>query len=497
MHIKFLRAGRSGQKAAAYLLKKRQDEEVIVRRGDPVFFADLVDSLGYKNPYSSAVVAFAPDDKPTEEQIEEVIEGFKRTAWAGLREEDFCILVVEHRKKNGEGTHLHFLVANYHLSRKRYFEPAPPGWQKRYDLLRDYFNLKYGWARPDDPKRARKVQPGYLAFPGVGAEKRQVLAWAESMAEMGLSLEEIAEVARASGAEVPRMGTDYVTLMWGKQRVRVRTPAGKKGKKEVEAVSIEEQERKWQRVLERIATKNREKYEQKGEREHGKARERNYTGERNGISVTGTSRDSLPGVQTRSATGAEPELGFRNLGVLSSAPRLGLGRRPGGRVSDQVQRLGASETSERRRQRITRGRNGIRIGWAHQESNGTATARGGGDGTPTRGIGSHGEARHSRTSRITAETRRPDAGMGGLWQALERLFSRLGDALKRANEAARRLCARAGEFCATAQRFVAARGVAGGILRQAARREVPRADVPKRDWPRRGWPPGRQGPGWG
>jgi hypothetical protein len=34
---------------------------------------------------------------------------------------------------------------------------------------------------------------------------------------------------------------------------------------------------------------------------------------------------------------------------------------------------------------------------------------------------------------------------------------------------------------------------AGGILRQAARREEPKADVP-----RPGWPPGRwQGPGWG
>jgi len=491
MHIKFLRAGRSGQKAVAYLLRKRQDEEVIVRRGDPVFFADLVDALNYKSPYSSAVVAFAPQDRPTEEQIEEVIEEVQRTAWAGLRQEDFCVLVVEHRKKNGEGTHLHFLFANYHLSRKRYFEPAPPGWQRRYYPLRNYLNAKYGWARPDDEKRARKVQP----FPGMGAEKWQVLAWAEAVAEMGLSAAKIAEMAKASGAKVPRMGTNYVTLAWGKHRVRIRTE--KRKRKEVDTATIEEQERKWQRVLERIATKNREKYEQKGEREHGKARERNYTGERNGISVTGTSRDSLPGVQTRSATSTETELGFRNMGVLSSAPRLGLGRRPRGGVSNKVQRLGASKTSERRRQRITRGRNGIRIGWAHQESNGTATARGGGDGTPTRGIGSHGEARHSRTSRITAETRRPDAGMGGLWQALERLFSRLGDALKHANEAARRLCARAGEFCATAQRFVAARGVARGILRQAARREAPRADVPKRDWPRRGWPPGRQGPGWG
>jgi hypothetical protein len=186
-----------------------------VRRGQPVFFAGLVDSLEYTNPYSSAVIAFAPQDEPTDEQIEEVIENFKKTAWAGLEDDDFSVLVVEHRRKDGKGTHLHFLIANYHIGRKKHFNPAPPGWQKRYDLLRDYLNSKYGWARPEDPKRARKVQPGYLAFPGVAAEKRQVLEWAEAMAEMGLGVREIAEVAQASGAEIVRSGNDYITWHGG------------------------------------------------------------------------------------------------------------------------------------------------------------------------------------------------------------------------------------------------------------------------------------------
>ena len=265
MHIKFIRPGRSGQKAVAYLLKKRPDEEVIVRRGEPVFFVALADSLGYKNPYSSAVIAFAPEDQPTEEQIEEVIEAFQRTAWPGLEDQDFCVLVVEHRKKDGKRTHLHFLIARHHISRGIHYNPAPPGWQKRYRLLRDYLNLKYGWARPDDEERARKVIPGYLAFPGVAAEKRQVLAWAEAIAEMGLGTEEIAEVARARGAEVVRMGTDYMTLAWGKQRVRirVRTPAEKKEKKEV---AVEEQKKKWQKALEKLARENQERYGLKGEK---------------------------------------------------------------------------------------------------------------------------------------------------------------------------------------------------------------------------------------
>ena len=495
MHVKFLRAGRSGQKAAAYLLRERADEEVIVRRGHPTFFADLVDSLEYKNPYSSAVIAFSPEDQPTEEQIEEVIESFKLTAWAGLDDQDFCILVVEHRKKDGKGTHLHFLIARHHISRGIHYNPAPPGWQKRYDLLRDFLNSKYGWARPDDPKRARKVQPGYLAFPGVGTEKRQVLSWAESMAEMGLGLEEIAEVAQASGAKVGRKGTDYVTLVWGKQRVRVRTPAEKKEKKEV-AETIEEQKKKWQKALEKLARENQERYGRKvekkqGEKKHGRA------GERNRNSVTGAGRDCVRGVQARSAAGAESESGLGSLVVLPFASRLGLGRRPGGRAPRKLQRLGRRKIPRIKQGGI--GSSGIRIRLAHQESNRTTGNRSRGAGTPPEGIRGLGGAHPGRAGGAAPgaggaapAAGSPEPGMAGLWAALEDLFRRLASALGQANTAARTLCA-------AAYRLVAARGVRGmrGAEQAgqppAARREGPRADVP-----RPGWPPGRwQGPGWG
>ena len=491
MHVKFLRAGRSGQKAAAYLLKERAAEEVIVRRGNPVFFVGLVDRLGYKNPYSSAVVAFAPGDKPTEEQIEEVIEGFKKTAWAGLEDQDFCILVVEHRRKDGKGTHLHFLVANHHISRKKHYNPAPPGWQKRYDLLRDYFNLKYGWARPDDPKRARKVQPGYLAFPGVGAEKRQVLEWAAGMAEMGLGAEEIAEVARASGAEVPRMGSDYITLAWGKQRVRVRIE--KKEKKEVRAPTIEEQKRKWQEAVERLAEENQKRYGQKGGKKHGRA------GERNRNSVTGAGRDRVRRVQTRNTAGADPGSGPGNLVVLQAHARMDVGRGPGRGVPRKLQRLGRARV---RRIKQGESKHGIRIQWVYQAGDGATARSGRGAEAPAGGIRGYGGARPGGAGGAAPAAGSPEPRMGGLWAALERLLRRLrrlGSALERANAATGRLCAAVGRLYGAVCRFVAAGGAAGGMrgaeqARQPpeARREEPRANVPGR-----GWPPGWQGPGWG
>jgi len=469
VHIKFIRPGRSGQKAVAYLLKKRPDEEVIVRRGEPVFFVALVDSLGYKNPYSSAVIAFAPEDQPTEEQIEEVIEAFQRTAWAGLEDDDFCILVIEHRRKDGKGTHLHFLIAQHHISRKIHYNPAPPGWQKRYDLLRDYLNLKYRWARPDDEKRARKVIPGYLAFPGVAAEKRQVLAWAEAIAEMGLGAGEIAEVARASGAEVVRMGPDYITLAWGKQRVRVRIEKKEKKeeKKEVETPTIEEQKTKWQRALERLATKNRERYEQKGERENGR---------RNRTSVTGAGQHRVRGVPAWSATGEEPGSKPGNMVVLPAHVRMDVGRGPGAGVPRRVQRLGRSAKIPRIKQ--GGGEHGIRIQWARQKGNGATAATDGGDGTPAKGIGSLDGTHHGGTRGAASAAGRPEPGMAGVWAALERLLRCLGSAnatVGRLYTAAHRLVA--------AEGMRPARGAEQAGQQLAARREEPGADVPKRGWP--------------
>ena len=77
MHIKFLRHGTgSAAKAAAYLLGERDHkgvdrDHVQVLIGDPAQVAAVADSLGTVHRYSSAVIAFHPDDRPTPEQIAE------------------------------------------------------------------------------------------------------------------------------------------------------------------------------------------------------------------------------------------------------------------------------------------------------------------------------------------------------------------------------------------------------------------------------------------
>ena len=90
MHIKFLARGTgSARDAADYLLGERDAvgkprEGVEVLRGNPDMVAAVADSLDFEHRYTSGVIAWAPDDRPTDEHIEAVLDAFEETAWAGL-----------------------------------------------------------------------------------------------------------------------------------------------------------------------------------------------------------------------------------------------------------------------------------------------------------------------------------------------------------------------------------------------------------------------------
>ena len=84
MMIKFLGFGKgSGQRASTYLLSLK-DHSVKVRagvtvlRGDPGLVGQVADSLDFRHHYTSGVLAWAPDDKPTSDQIEKVLDSFKK-----------------------------------------------------------------------------------------------------------------------------------------------------------------------------------------------------------------------------------------------------------------------------------------------------------------------------------------------------------------------------------------------------------------------------------
>ena len=161
MMIKFHKASRSGGAAADYLEddkdhQGRTRENVEVLRGDPFRVGQIADSLDFKHRLTAGVIAWAPADNPTTEQIEEVLDNFERLAWAGLEPDRYAWSAVRHDEPSG-GVHIHIMAARVDLQTGKSLNIAPPGWQRDFDPLRDALNIKHGWARPDDPARTGDV----------------------------------------------------------------------------------------------------------------------------------------------------------------------------------------------------------------------------------------------------------------------------------------------------------------------------------------------------
>ena len=72
MHLKFLPHGKGSARAAVNYLVGEQDAEghrregVEVLRGNPDMVAAVADSLEFERKYTSVVIAWAPEDQPTE-----------------------------------------------------------------------------------------------------------------------------------------------------------------------------------------------------------------------------------------------------------------------------------------------------------------------------------------------------------------------------------------------------------------------------------------------
>ena len=212
----------------------RTRDEVRVLRGSPQQFEQIAMGLSFREKYKSAVLAFAPGDDPSDEDLDTLLDEFEQVCFAGLDPTRFCLVAYLH--KGAGKTDVHVLIANVDLLTGKHFNAAPPGWQRDFDPLRDAWNWRKGWARPDDPRRARAVQPGprtpadaarIRAGLAVAPDVKKVLAnMVMARVEAGLvqnrtdvvaALQEFGEVTRKESAEFVS-----VKLPGHKKAVRLR-----------------------------------------------------------------------------------------------------------------------------------------------------------------------------------------------------------------------------------------------------------------------------------
>ena len=223
MHIKFLAHGTgSGARASAYLMGPHDHTGepragVAVLRGDPVLFAAVADSLPFQQRYSSAVISWAAEEAPRPDEISAVLDDFEALAFAGLAREDVHLTAVEHAEADG-GVHVHILIPRVHLGSGKSFNPAPPGQRKDFDAVRDKHNHEKGWARPDDPLRARLLRPDFEAYKAVTdhtAIKKQLtdhLIGAVAQGVVSNADELRAYLQEGLGCEITRTGKDYTSV---------------------------------------------------------------------------------------------------------------------------------------------------------------------------------------------------------------------------------------------------------------------------------------------
>ena len=220
MLIKFTGGGRGGGRQVAEYLTREEGRghappEVV--RGDMDRTRDLIDSIDRQWTYTHGVLSFAADDAPTEEQQREAMDAFECLAFAGLDPEQYDITWVRHSHTESGRTELHFVTPRMELCSGRALNIAPPGWESTYAPLRDALNLTYGWARPDDPERARELtqaperaQEGFRLREGREGihEYLTTLVASQSVTDRASMVQAI----REAGLEVTREGKDYITV---------------------------------------------------------------------------------------------------------------------------------------------------------------------------------------------------------------------------------------------------------------------------------------------
>ena len=230
MLIKFIARGTGSASAAAGYLTRETDsagkerDEVTVLRGDPEQVAAVADALEFEQKYTSAVIAWAPEDQPSDREVDRVLDEFEDTAWPGLAADRYAWTAVRHREAGG-GVHVHVVAARCDLETGKSLNIAPPGWEQTYGPLVEACNVEHAWSRPDDPARARVQQPGHRAYieaaelrAGIerdGGPREAIEQYLLQRVGSGQAEDRAGVVAalKEAGFEVPREGKHYITVL--------------------------------------------------------------------------------------------------------------------------------------------------------------------------------------------------------------------------------------------------------------------------------------------
>ena len=181
--------------------------------GDPDTIRDVIDSLDFRHKYTSGVLSFATEDRPSPAQQEQVIREFEDLAFAGLSRDRVLVLWVRHTGKDGR-VELHFVIPKVDLVTGKQFNAFPPGWRKDFKDWKNMTNLRNGWADPEDPNRARVRSPGEKESPSRSREKERITGLLIPKIKTGeiANRAGVIEELKRQGYSIGRLSQEYLSI---------------------------------------------------------------------------------------------------------------------------------------------------------------------------------------------------------------------------------------------------------------------------------------------
>ena len=143
MLIKYFEKGKGRTGPVEYALKNKTAKVI---KGNPELTKQLIKNNKNKLKYRSGVISFGMN-RPNKRQLDEILELFEKSTFAGLEKHQYNILFVEH--SDTDNYHIHFIIPRLELTTMKAFNPH---WhkadQERLLKLQAYINSKFNFINP-------------------------------------------------------------------------------------------------------------------------------------------------------------------------------------------------------------------------------------------------------------------------------------------------------------------------------------------------------------
>ena len=231
MIVKFFTNGTGGSKGVFdYLLKDKEQPDgkrlgAEVLRGDIDNQALLIDSLDFKQKYTSGCLSFIETaNQVTQEQKNALMDGFEQTIRAGLDVDRVSVSWIEHRDKGR--LELNFVFANVDLEHGRAFQPYVHNVDKRrVNAWKDMQNIEHGFTDPNDPAKKRLMAQRDNLPRDIKDTRQDITDGLKALVAQGAitNRDDVIQALKDSGFEIARETDKAISIKnpTGKRNIRL------------------------------------------------------------------------------------------------------------------------------------------------------------------------------------------------------------------------------------------------------------------------------------